>query len=200
VAGEINRVRRTHGNSTIKGGSQGWSSAGIFHEARAPLHRSLAASLRHQVMNYSFGAALAFLPHILGNPQAVTGPLTRMSVSCTPPAAGCGRRRGQHQPDLRRSAQRPSRHQWATGHSHSASRGGQGGGLDCRVKLGNDIEQMSSEPARKARQAGAMPRRPINGFATTSLSSTIFSGSAAKPRVVGPSMIAAPSRGLYFEL
>jgi hypothetical protein len=52
----------------------------------------------------------------------------------------------------------------------------------------------------KALQAGAMPRRPINGFATTSLSSTIFSGSAAKPRVVGPSMIAAPSRGLYLEL
>ena len=32
-----------------------------------------------QVMNYSFGAALAFLPHILGSPQAVVGPLTSWS-------------------------------------------------------------------------------------------------------------------------
>ena len=30
-------------------------------------------------MNYSFGAALAFLPHIVGSPQAVTGPLTSWS-------------------------------------------------------------------------------------------------------------------------
>ena len=30
-------------------------------------------------MNYSFGAALAFLPHILGSPQAVVGPLTSWS-------------------------------------------------------------------------------------------------------------------------
>src|SRR6202008_4674931 len=32
-----------------------------------------------QVMNYSFGAALAFLPHILGTPQAAVGPLTSWS-------------------------------------------------------------------------------------------------------------------------
>jgi biotin/methionine sulfoxide reductase len=81
VAGEIDRVRREHGNAAIMGGSQGWSSAGIFHEARAQLHRFLAASGGYvdQVMNYSFGAALAFLPHILGTPQAVAGPLTSWS-------------------------------------------------------------------------------------------------------------------------
>jgi biotin/methionine sulfoxide reductase len=81
VAGEIDRVRRERGNAAIMGGSQGWSSAGVFHEARTQLHRFLAASGGYvdQVMNYSFGAALAFLPHILGSPQAVVGPLTSWS-------------------------------------------------------------------------------------------------------------------------
>jgi biotin/methionine sulfoxide reductase len=81
VAGEIARVRRDHGPQSIMGGSQGWSSAGIFHEARVQLHRFLAAGggFVDSVMNYSFGCALAFLPHILGSPQAVTGPLTSWS-------------------------------------------------------------------------------------------------------------------------
>src|SRR6201990_2397223 len=81
VAAEIDRVRREHGNAAIMGGSQGWSSAGIFHEARVQLHRFLAAAggYTDQVMNHSFGAALAFLPHILGTPQAVVGPLTSWS-------------------------------------------------------------------------------------------------------------------------
>jgi biotin/methionine sulfoxide reductase len=78
IVGEIERVRRDHGNSAIMGGSQGWASAGIFHQARTQLHRFLAAGggFVDQSTNYSFGAALAFLPHILGSPQAVTGPLT----------------------------------------------------------------------------------------------------------------------------
>ncbi len=46
VAGEIERVRREHGNAAIMGGSQGWSSAGLFHEARVQLHRFLAAGGR----------------------------------------------------------------------------------------------------------------------------------------------------------
>src|ERR1041385_213432 len=44
VATEIDRVRREHGNAGIMGGSQGWSSAGIFHEARGQLHRFFAAA------------------------------------------------------------------------------------------------------------------------------------------------------------
>src|SRR5215470_12640153 len=81
VAREIERVRREHGNGAIMGGSQGWSSAGIFHEARTQLHRFLAACGGYvdQATNYSFGAALAFLPHVLGSAQAVTGPLTSWS-------------------------------------------------------------------------------------------------------------------------
>ena len=81
VAGEIERVRRGYGNGAIMGGSQGWGSAGIFHEARGQLHRFLAAAGGYvdQTMNYSFGAALAFLPHVVGSPQAVVGPLTSWS-------------------------------------------------------------------------------------------------------------------------
>src|SRR3984893_17169768 len=78
VAGERARVRREYGPAAIMGGSQGWSSAGHFHEARGQLRRFLAASggFVDQTSNYSFGTALTFLPHILGSAQAVTGPLT----------------------------------------------------------------------------------------------------------------------------
>jgi biotin/methionine sulfoxide reductase len=81
VAGELKRVRATHGPSGIMGGSQGWSSAGLFHEARVQLRRFLSASggFVDQVSNYSFGSALTFLPHIVGTAQAVAGPLTSWS-------------------------------------------------------------------------------------------------------------------------
>jgi len=78
VAGELARVRREGGPAAIMGGSQGWSSAGHFHEARGQLRRCLAAAggFVDQTSNYSFGTALTFLPHILGSAQAVTGLLT----------------------------------------------------------------------------------------------------------------------------
>src|SRR5262249_29446995 len=43
---------------------------------------------------------------------------------------------------------------------------------------------------------GTMPTRLVNGLATASLPSTILSGSAGKAREAGPSITAAPSRGL----
>src|ERR1700716_3565709 len=81
VAGELERVRRDHGHAAIMGGSQGWGSAGIFHDARTQVRRFLSAfgGFVDQASNYSFGAALTFLPHVLGNAQAVTGPLTSWS-------------------------------------------------------------------------------------------------------------------------
>ena len=62
-------------------GSQGWGSAGIFHEARGQLRRFMAlfGGFIDQTSNYSFGTALVFLPHVLGSAQAVTGPLTSWS-------------------------------------------------------------------------------------------------------------------------
>jgi biotin/methionine sulfoxide reductase len=81
VAGELARVRDAHGHAAIMGGSQGWASAGIFHDARTQVRRFLSAfgGFVDQTSNYSFGAALTFLPHILGTAQAVTGPLTSWS-------------------------------------------------------------------------------------------------------------------------
>jgi len=81
VAHELKRVRDQHGPESIMGGSQGWASAGLFHEARMQLRRFLGSfgGFVDQVSNYSFGAALTFLPYILGSPQAVTGPLTSWS-------------------------------------------------------------------------------------------------------------------------
>jgi biotin/methionine sulfoxide reductase len=78
VAAELDRVRRLHGHDAIMGGSQGWGSAGIFHDARAQVRRFLSAfgGFVDQASNYSFGAALTFLPHVLGSAQSVVGPLT----------------------------------------------------------------------------------------------------------------------------
>jgi biotin/methionine sulfoxide reductase len=81
VAGELTRVKRDHGHDAIMGGSQGWASAGIFHEARGQLRRFMGifGGFIDQVSNYSFGTALVFLPHVVGNAQACTGPLTSWS-------------------------------------------------------------------------------------------------------------------------
>jgi len=81
VAGELGRVKRDYGHDAIMAGSQGWGSAGIFHEARGQLRRFMSAfgGFVDQTSNYSFGTALVFLPHVLGSAQAVTGPLTSWS-------------------------------------------------------------------------------------------------------------------------
>jgi biotin/methionine sulfoxide reductase len=81
VAGELERVRGSFGHEAIMGGSQGWGSAGIFHDARTQVRRFMSAfgGFVDQTSNYSFGAALTFLPHVLGSAQAVSGPLTSWS-------------------------------------------------------------------------------------------------------------------------
>ena len=81
VAGELLRVKRDYGHDAIMAGSQGWGSAGIFHEPRGQLRRFMGifGGFIDQVSNYSFGTALVFLPHVLGSAQACTGPLTSWS-------------------------------------------------------------------------------------------------------------------------
>ncbi|WP_340107273.1 molybdopterin guanine dinucleotide-containing S/N-oxide reductase [Pikeienuella sp. HZG-20] len=67
AAAEIDRVRRTHGNEAIFGGSYGWSSAGRFHHAQSQVHRFLNAAggyVRH-LHNYSYAAARVILPHVI---------------------------------------------------------------------------------------------------------------------------------------
>ena len=69
VAHEINRVRHTFGNSAIFGGSYGWASAGRFHHAQSQLHRFLncIGGYTKSKFTYSFAAAEAVVPHILGS-------------------------------------------------------------------------------------------------------------------------------------
>ena len=68
VAGELQRVRTTHGNEAIFGGSYGWASAGRFHHAQSQLHRFLncIGGYTASVNSYSLGASEVILPHVVG--------------------------------------------------------------------------------------------------------------------------------------
>src|SRR3954447_5539814 len=68
VAAEVDRVRREHGNAAIFGGSYGWSSAGRFHHAQSQLHRFLnrIGGYTRSLNDYSRGASLVLLPHLIG--------------------------------------------------------------------------------------------------------------------------------------
>lgn len=67
VANELQRVRDTHGNEAIFGGSYGWASAGRFHHSVGQLHRFLntLGGYVRSVDSYSLGAGRVLLPHIV---------------------------------------------------------------------------------------------------------------------------------------
>jgi len=69
LAREITRVIEEHGNSAIYAGSYGWASAGRFHHAQSQLKRFLncLGGFTSSVFTYSFAAAEAMVPHILGS-------------------------------------------------------------------------------------------------------------------------------------
>ena len=74
LAGELARVRDTHGPGAIFGGSYGWSSAGRFHHAQSQVHRFLNTALGgyvKSVNSYSAGASAVILPHFFGPMDAV---------------------------------------------------------------------------------------------------------------------------------
>src|ERR1700735_1374616 len=68
VAGELLRVKSDYGHAAIMAGSQGWGSAGIFHEARGQLRcfMGIFGGFVDQTSNYSFGTALGFAAAGLG--------------------------------------------------------------------------------------------------------------------------------------
>lgn len=72
VAAELNRVRSTFGNNAIFAGSYGWASAGRFHHAQSQMRRFLncIGGFTSSVHTYSFAAAEAMVPHILGSYRA----------------------------------------------------------------------------------------------------------------------------------
>jgi biotin/methionine sulfoxide reductase len=68
VAAEFERVRSSYGNAAIFGGSYGWASAGRFHHAQSQIHRFLnrIGGYTASVNDYSRGASLVTLPHLIG--------------------------------------------------------------------------------------------------------------------------------------
>ena len=69
LAGELLRVKQTHGNQAIYAGSYGWASAGRFHHALSQLHRfmNLFGGYTASVNTYSFAAAEVIVPRVAGN-------------------------------------------------------------------------------------------------------------------------------------
>lgn len=80
VCQELQDVRQRRGNEAIFGGSYGWSSAGRFHHAKSQLHRFLNqfGGFVDQEQNYSYAAAITFLPHVLGSYEAIQGPVSSL--------------------------------------------------------------------------------------------------------------------------
>ncbi|WP_439595112.1 molybdopterin-dependent oxidoreductase [Falsiroseomonas sp.] len=78
VAEETARIRQEHGAPSILGGSYGWSSAGRYHHARTQLHRylGLGGGFTSQVTNYSYGAGMTLMPHVLGTNEVIQGRVT----------------------------------------------------------------------------------------------------------------------------
>ncbi len=75
AAAELRRVYDQHGPRGVFGGSYGWASAGIFHDAQHQIHRflNLAGGYVRSVNSYSSGAASVILPHVIGPQGAVAG-------------------------------------------------------------------------------------------------------------------------------
>ncbi|WP_417588101.1 molybdopterin-dependent oxidoreductase [Pararhodobacter oceanensis] len=82
VAGEISRIREAHGNQALFAGSYGWSSAGRLHHARTLVRRFFASigGFTDQETNYSYGAAMAFLPRVLGVNDAIGATVTSLET------------------------------------------------------------------------------------------------------------------------
>lgn len=68
AANALARIRDTHGNRAIYGGSYGWSSAGRLHHAQSQMRRflALAGGCVGSTETYSHAAAEVLYPHIVG--------------------------------------------------------------------------------------------------------------------------------------
>lgn len=78
AAEELDRVRGTHGNRAIFGGSYGWGSAGRFHHPQSQLKRflNLAGGFVSARNTYSYGTASVLIPHLVGAEYADPGVLS----------------------------------------------------------------------------------------------------------------------------
>ncbi|GHA49433.1 biotin transporter BioY [Streptomyces spiroverticillatus] len=68
VSEELRRVRGQYGDSAVFGGSYGWASAGVFHNAQSQLQRFLAlgGGYTDSRNTYSTAALEVILPHVIG--------------------------------------------------------------------------------------------------------------------------------------
>lgn len=69
IAQELTRVREKHGANAVYAGSYGWASAGRFHHAQSQMKRFLncTGGFTASAFTYSFAAAEAMIPHVLGS-------------------------------------------------------------------------------------------------------------------------------------
>lgn len=82
VAGEIDRVRTTHGNDAIFAGSYGWTCCGRFHHASSLLKRmlNLVGGYTGHVDTYSIAAGPVILRHTLGSEDASGGKVSALET------------------------------------------------------------------------------------------------------------------------
>lgn len=82
VAEEQMRVRDALGSAGIFAGSYGWGSAGRLHYASILTNRYFGQTGGYVdgTGNYSYGAGMVLLPHVLGSNQAIGGPVTAWPV------------------------------------------------------------------------------------------------------------------------
>ena len=78
VANELKRVKRGYGDPAIFAGSYGRDSAGRVHHLRSLLKRllKLHGEFTDHVLDYSRGAALVIVPHVVGGEEPVGIQLT----------------------------------------------------------------------------------------------------------------------------
>src|SRR5262249_13951488 len=83
VAGELLRVRETHGNAAIYGGSYGWARARRRQPSTSRLKRFLGGfgGYVDKLGNHSFGAALAIMPYVVGS-NDITGMASDWRAIC----------------------------------------------------------------------------------------------------------------------
>ncbi|RYH07087.1 trimethylamine-N-oxide reductase TorA [Tropicimonas sp. IMCC6043] len=68
VAAELKRVKETHGNGSIYGGSYGWKTPGLLHNCFNNLYRmlNLNGGFVDDAQTYSTGAIRVIMPYVIG--------------------------------------------------------------------------------------------------------------------------------------
>ena len=76
IAGELQRVKRQHGNTAIHTGSTDWHSPGKLHNSSVLVRRmlSLHGGFVDNTGDFSIAAAMVLMPHIVGGLEVYSQP------------------------------------------------------------------------------------------------------------------------------